>query len=481
MLLYFLSFQVLHANSSHQKELSLIITSDIHGWLSSSYFYPKRKAFGLLHLAQSIENYRQKNPHSIIVDAGDILFGSPLSQYQILYAETHQDNFFTALQSIKYDAIVVGNHDWEVFPYFKKNFHSMQDVWVSSNIQPKKFSIQPYKTLVKNGIKILIIGLTTTNISYWLDSSILAELKITDSYATLEKLKQAIQEERADLIIGLFHITKGPYRNYVASINNNAPRHSSLYQILEEHPIFDIVVAGHDHRLSPKNKTQPLERIRGIPIIQPGHWGKSFTTATISLDTIKEKMEVTDIEIEVHQPVNTPEIIDKYMKSLPEEYITFMEESTTWKYKTSGEYTLTCLNTALNYALSDEVTTITMLTPLRLKPLYLKKGEYIKRKHLFYWLPYPNTKTLVNFSSLDLHHTYNNNSVELKGNLSNILSLPQTIEKNIPVVVANYHANGGKGLLASLFIERNYIIKKEPMRIRDIFMEYLKKTPASER
>ena len=68
------------------KKLKIIFTSDTHGHLFPENYTAKCKEdSGLLNIAQQIE----KDGNTLVIDGGDTLQGTPLSQYYISYRDAY--------------------------------------------------------------------------------------------------------------------------------------------------------------------------------------------------------------------------------------------------------------------------------------------------------------------------------------------------------------------------------------------------------
>ena len=62
------------------KQIQLLITSDLHGYIMPTTFRKTEEALGLSKAASIIEKLREEKP-SILIDNGDMLQGSPLTYY----------------------------------------------------------------------------------------------------------------------------------------------------------------------------------------------------------------------------------------------------------------------------------------------------------------------------------------------------------------------------------------------------------------
>ena len=145
-------------NKSSTHTLQLLITSDMHGGFTNQVMYPHRKKSGLFHIANYIKQIRLAQKNVILLDTGDIISGSPLSiYYNYLYPTRLAENpFFRLLNSLKYDAIVPGNHDLEHLSLLE-NFYipGGKTKWIAANIQQSGIPFfSPYLSIHQPNFKI---------------------------------------------------------------------------------------------------------------------------------------------------------------------------------------------------------------------------------------------------------------------------------------------------------------------------------------
>ena len=107
-------------------DLTVYSTSDVHGSVIGwNYFTAKPADVGLAKVSTVIKTDRAKltkNDDSLIIDAGDILQGTPLDTYMVQHPQEWQTHpMFDAFKTIGYDAIVTGNHEYNFgLDYLKK-------------------------------------------------------------------------------------------------------------------------------------------------------------------------------------------------------------------------------------------------------------------------------------------------------------------------------------------------------------------------
>jgi 2',3'-cyclic-nucleotide 2'-phosphodiesterase/3'-nucleotidase len=252
-----LSFIILFSIScvfSQTVKFKLIETSDVHGSLFPYDFKDNKDInTSLAQIYTYVKEERSKKDQNVILlDDGDILQGQPVVYYYNFEKTNVPHICAQVMNYMKYDVGTVGNHDIEpghpVYDRIKKEFIFP---WLAANAVNKKTNqpyFKPYTVLHKNGIKIAVLGMITPAIPNWLPKDIWKGIVFKDMVETAQKWIKIIKEkEKPDLIVGLFH--SGPEdekKNYNEG-KREIENASSL--VAEMVPGFDVVFAGHDHKV----------------------------------------------------------------------------------------------------------------------------------------------------------------------------------------------------------------------------------------
>ncbi len=228
--------------------LKFIETSDVHGsFFPYDFINRKPKAGSMARVATYVKQLRsQYGENLILLDNGDILQGQPVSYYSN-YVDTIQPNIAArVINYLNYDAQNIGNHDVETG-------HRVYDKWISATRCPMlganvmdtrtgKPYLKPYTILQRNGIRIAVIGLLTPAIPNWLDENLWQGLRFDEMVACARKWVRVVkEEEKADVVIGLFHSGKE------GGITTPAYQENASLAVAKEVPGFDVVFYGHDH------------------------------------------------------------------------------------------------------------------------------------------------------------------------------------------------------------------------------------------
>ena len=250
---YLITFLLIAVSAFAQTvNIKIIETSDVHGAIYPYNFTDNKPSNNSLAQVRTyVENERaNKNQEVILLDNGDILQGDP-AVYYYNFEKTDTSHLLARVMNyMNYDAATVGNHDIETgHPVYDKFDDELNFPWLAANAINTKTGetyFPPYSIIIKNGIKIAVLGMITPGIPNWLPKNIWSGIEFEDKILTAKKWVPIIKEkENPDLLIGLFHAgVDFSYDNQTA----NSQRNENASQLVAEQvPGFDVVFVGHDH------------------------------------------------------------------------------------------------------------------------------------------------------------------------------------------------------------------------------------------
>ncbi|MDH5581527.1 MAG: metallophosphoesterase, partial [Bdellovibrionales bacterium] len=143
--------------------LTILHTNDSHGnYYGNPNKILNRTEYGFVERYKLIQKIRSVSKHTLLLSGGDINTGTPESDQ----FEAEPD--FKAMEIMGYDAMVLGNHEFDNPPAIL----SKQKSWVNfpflaANIRPisGQAPFTPYLVKEFEGKRILIVGLLTDEIS----------------------------------------------------------------------------------------------------------------------------------------------------------------------------------------------------------------------------------------------------------------------------------------------------------------------------
>lgn len=275
-------------------KLKIVQTSDVHGNFYPYNFITRKEWKGSLARVHSFvqkERERYKD-NLILVDNGDILQGQPTAYYYN-YIDTVSPHLCAEmLNYMKYDAGNMGNHDVETGrEVFDRWVNTCDFPVLGANIIDTSTGephLPPYKALERDGVKIVILGMITPAIPAWLSENLWKGLRFDDMEETARKWMKVIrEEEKPDLVIGLFHAGQEAFK-MSGKYNENA----SL-EVATQVPGFDIILMGHDHA----RECKKVMNVAGdsVLIIDPASNGIVVANVDVTLRLKNGKVRSKDI------------------------------------------------------------------------------------------------------------------------------------------------------------------------------------------
>ncbi|WP_052352963.1 bifunctional 2',3'-cyclic-nucleotide 2'-phosphodiesterase/3'-nucleotidase [Neobacillus dielmonensis] len=292
-------------------QLRLLETTDIHGHLANYDYYQTKEAqnLGLAKTASLIKHAREEVLNSLLFDNGDNIQGNPLGDYMVKVkglkkGETHP--VFRALDRLGYDAVTVGNHEFNYgLDFLNRVIEGAKMPVVNANVyqvtQDEPYFV-PYvilnKTVVDNRgrehtIKVGIIGFVPPQIMEWDKSNLEGNITVKPIVETAKKYIPMMKKEGADVIVALAHtgISSEPYE----------PDMENAAYYLAQLDGIDAILSGHSHNLfpGPLYKDLPhtnLEKgtIQGKPVVMAGTFGSHLGIIDLNLQKKQGKWSVVD-------------------------------------------------------------------------------------------------------------------------------------------------------------------------------------------
>ncbi len=269
------------SSSSVQKKITILHTNDVHSHIDPFGPDDGRNANkgGVARRASLVENIRKENPNTLLLDAGDIFQGTPYFNYYGGELE------FKLMSMLKYDAATIGNHDFDngidglyaQLPHAKFDFISANYDFSNTNLNTH---VKPYKTFVKDGIKIGVFGLGIE-----LEGLVTKDLYKETVYLNPTEIAQDMsrilkEEEGCDLVICLSHLGYN-YRN-----NPDKPSDLTLARATKD---IDLIIGGHTHTFLPKPTIEKNSVGKNVLVNQVGCYGLYLGKVDFYFDSDKSK------------------------------------------------------------------------------------------------------------------------------------------------------------------------------------------------
>ncbi len=228
--------------------IEIYSTNDLHGRIFDSlYTDTTTHPFSLSSVSTYIKGARERVGEGsvVLLDIGDHLQGDN-SVFYYNYVDTKSEHIFSKVANhLKYDAVVVGNHDIEAgHLVYDKIVKELNPPYLAANaidVKTGKPYFEPYTIIERQGMKIAVIGMTNPNISKWLSQELWSGMRFEEIIPLLENLVVDIQrKEKPQLIIAALHTGLGDENSYQME--------DPARYVAKNVRGIDIVMAAHDHK-----------------------------------------------------------------------------------------------------------------------------------------------------------------------------------------------------------------------------------------
>src|SRR5450432_397811 len=267
------------------REMTLLVaaTTDVHGHLVGWDYYASRPdtARGLDRAATVVDSLRVAAPGRVVlVDAGDMLQGTPLT-----YVAARRESFavhpvFAAMNAMRYDAAAVGNHEFNYgLPFLYASAKGARFPLLAANAYSASGAAPfPGRTMVvRGGARIALIGATTPGSNAWDKDNLSGRLRIGAIVPAVRAQVDSARREHADVIIVVMHTGLGEPSSY-DTIATRMPSENVAAEVARAVPGIDLIVYGHSH------KQMADTVIAGALLMQPKNWAQSVAVAALHLE-----------------------------------------------------------------------------------------------------------------------------------------------------------------------------------------------------
>jgi 5'-nucleotidase len=249
-----------------EKKITILHTNDVHSHIDPfPENHPRNPSMGgVARRANIIEQIRKEEEDNVLLlDAGDIFQGTPYFNYYGGELE------FKLMSMMKYDLATLGNHDFDngIDGFYAQLPHANFE-FVSANYDFKNTElngiVKPYKTFIKNGIKIGVFGLGI-ELEGLVDKKLYKETKYNNPVEVATDITKTLKEtEKCDLIICLSHLGYD-YKN-----EKDKPSDLKLAAATQD---IDLIIGGHTHTFLNKPVIKTNKVGKQVVINQVGAYG----------------------------------------------------------------------------------------------------------------------------------------------------------------------------------------------------------------
>ena len=228
-----------------EKTFQIYFTSDTHGHIFPvNYASNRPEASGLLALAAQIE----KDGDTLVLDGGDSLQGTPLTQYYLEHrGEWDIHPVAAAFNALGLDYFTLGNHDFNFgYEALRDYLRAMEGTCLCANVEDLggELPIRPWTVhTLSNGLRIGLTGVVTDFVNIWEQPQNLERLRITDAFQAAQAACAALRGQ-CDVCVCIYH---GGFEEDLESGRVLSDSGENIACRIARELDFDLLLTGHQH------------------------------------------------------------------------------------------------------------------------------------------------------------------------------------------------------------------------------------------
>jgi 2',3'-cyclic-nucleotide 2'-phosphodiesterase / 3'-nucleotidase len=293
--------------------LTIMGTTDLHGsvfnwnyFTNAEYDDSAKNDIGLAKVATLVEAVRAQRgrDHTLMIDAGDTIQGTPLAYYFARIAPITESNVHpmaAAMNQIGYDAAALGNHEFNYGIPLLRTFADQLDFPLlganALDARTGRPAFAPYviKTVRVKGegpIRVGILGLTNPGIAIWDKANV--EGKMTFP-GLVEQAKIWVPRMRAagvDVVVVAAHSGATTSSSYGDALP--FPENASTL-VAQQVPGIDAILVGHAHLEIPERRVVNEKTGREVVLTEPLRWGMRLSLIDLSLAKVRGRWVVQSV------------------------------------------------------------------------------------------------------------------------------------------------------------------------------------------
>ena len=240
---------------SQPKQITILHTNDIHAsylpheayWIRST---PKPLVGGFNELAFAVDSIRKIRTATLLLDAGDLMTGNPITDR--VYKGAEGGGLVDMLNLIGYEGMEPGNHDFDIsYANFLKLAAIAKFPVFNANLVDEKTGLpitkKQYIIVEKNGLKVGIFGLMSKEFYNLVSQSSTKGIKLLSPIEQAKKMIDILRPQ-TDLVIALTHTGVDDDSVLAVSVKG-----------------LDVIIGGHSH-----TRLKHPKYINGVIIAQTG-------------------------------------------------------------------------------------------------------------------------------------------------------------------------------------------------------------------
>jgi 2',3'-cyclic-nucleotide 2'-phosphodiesterase/3'-nucleotidase len=324
-------------STSKRAHIVILSTTDMHGRIFPiDYYTNKYVNVGIAKVATLVKQARKDDPDLLLLDSGDTIQGTPLEYIHNKRNNTPPDPMMLTMNALKYDAMAVGNHEYNFglkvlgkarseakFPFLSANTYDTGAKGTPST------HYEPYVIKEVQGVKIGVLGLTTPGIPYWENVPNYEGLEFHETVSEAKKWVPILRDkEKVDVVVVAMHM--GIEEDLRTGIPNpsTVPNENAAVSIARQVPGIDVILMGHTHR-----EVGDLF-VNGVLLTQANRWASHVARVDLYLDKGEDSRWHLVAKSARTLPVTEKTEIDPEIAKLGEPYD---KETQDWLSRNIGE------------------------------------------------------------------------------------------------------------------------------------------------
>src|SRR5205085_3135090 len=200
------------ASAPARAHVVILSTTDMHGRVFPiDYYTNKYDNVGIAKVGTLVKEARKNDPDLLLLDSGDTIQGTPLEYFHNKRNNTPPDPMMLAMNALHYDAMAVGNHEYNFgLRVLEKARKEAKFPWLSANTYnagTPTTHYQPYIVKEVQGVRIGVLGLTTPGIPNWENRPNYEGLEFKETVSEANKWVPVLREkEKADVVVIAMHM-----------------------------------------------------------------------------------------------------------------------------------------------------------------------------------------------------------------------------------------------------------------------------------
>jgi 2',3'-cyclic-nucleotide 2'-phosphodiesterase/3'-nucleotidase len=280
-----LSFAISGANAPLRSHITILSTTDLHGNIYPiDYNTNQPDARGLARVATIVKQVRKESAGLLLLDSGDTIQGTPLTFYHAKVNNTPPDPMMTVMSAMGYDAMAVGNHEYEFgWDVLNKARSEARFPWLSANTYKKGTDqnyFTPFTIKQVDGVLIGILGLTTLGMPSLDDPErYYSKIELRETVSEARKWVAILRDkEHVDVVIIAMHMGLEADLQTGEKSTGQMSNENAAIAIAQQVAGIDVILMGHTHR------EVPSLYINDVLLAQAEKWGRFVARVDLYLE-----------------------------------------------------------------------------------------------------------------------------------------------------------------------------------------------------